>query len=398
MSTAKLSERMSRFSGSPTSALGVRITELRRLGKDIISLNVGEPDFGSPDYVKVAGIEAIINNFTKYTPTNGIYDLREAIVKKFKEDNNIEYSTDEVTVCVGAKHAVYNSLMVLCGEGDEVLIPIPCWVSYTEMTKLAGATPVMVPCKEDYTLDLDAIEKAITPNTKAIVICTPNNPTGIVYSEESLRALASLAIEHDFFIIIDEIYEKIIYNGHKHFSVASISKDVRDHTVTINGFSKAYAMTGWRLGYVGARKDIIKAIMSFQSQVTSSCCAISQKAGVAALSGPQADTENMVEEFRKRKDYIYTRINEIEGLACPDPQGAFYVLVDVSYYIGKKYDQYIISDSGVLCEYLLEKASVSVVPGEAYNIAGKIRISYANSMENIQKALDQIQAALALLE
>ena len=265
-----LAERMNKFSGSPTSALIAKVAELKRQGKDIISLNVGEPDFGTPDYIKVAGMKAIADNFTKYTPGNGILELRQEIVKKLREDNGVEYALNEVTTAVGAKQAIASAMMVLAGPGDEVLLPIPCWVSYTEMIRLAGATPVFVPVREDnYELDLDAIEKAITPRTKAIVICTPNNPTGAVYSEESLRKLAALAVEHDFFVVADEIYEKLVYDGAEHFSVASISQEVRDRTVTVNGFSKAYAMTGWRIGYAAARADVIKGIMAVQSQTTS---------------------------------------------------------------------------------------------------------------------------------
>ena len=240
-----LAERMKTLSGSPTSALIAKVAELKQQGKDIISFNVGEPDFGTPDYIKVAGIKAIAENFTKYTPGNGILELRQAIVKKLKEDNNIEYTIGEITTAVGAKQAISSAMMVIAGPGDEVLLPIPCWVSYTEMIKLAGATPVFVPVHEgDYMLDIDAIKAAITPRTKAIIICTPNNPTGAVYSEESLRQLAALAVEHDFFIVADEIYEKLVYGGAKHFSVASISREVRDHVITVNGFSKSYAMTG----------------------------------------------------------------------------------------------------------------------------------------------------------
>lgn len=240
-----LAERMSKFSGSPTSALIAKVAELKRQGKDIISLNVGEPDFGTPDYIKVAGMKAIADNFTKYTPGNGILELRQEIVKKLKQDNGIEYGLNEITTSVGAKQAIASAMMVIAGPGDEVILPIPCWVSYTEMIRLAGATPVFVPVRPDnYELDLKAIEDAITPRTKAIIICTPNNPTGAVYSEESLRKLAELAVKHDFFIVADEIYEKLVYDGAKHFSVASISQEVKERTVTVNGFSKAYAMTG----------------------------------------------------------------------------------------------------------------------------------------------------------
>lgn len=398
MSTT-LAERMSHFSGSPTSALIATVAELKRQGKNIISLNVGEPDFGTPDYIKVAGIKAIAENFTKYTPGNGILELRQEIVKKLKEDNGVEYALNEVTTAVGAKQAIASSLMVIAGPGDEVLLPIPCWVSYTEMIRLAGAEPVFVPVRSDnYELDLGAIEKAITPKTKAIVICTPNNPTGAVYSEKDLRRLAELAVEHDFFIVADEIYEKLVYDGAKHFSVASISKEVRDRTITVNGFSKAYAMTGWRIGYAAARPDVIKGIMAVQSQTTSATSAISQKAAVTALQGPQYDLHEMVAEFKRRKDYVVGRLNAMPGITCPDVKGAFYVYPDVSPYLGRSFGTRKIETAVDLCQYMLDEALISTVPGEAYNVPGKIRISYSNSMENLKEALDRMEKALSALE
>lgn len=394
-----LAERMNHFSGSPTSALIARVAELKRQGKDIISLNVGEPDFGTPDYIKVAGIKAIAENFTKYTPGNGILELRQEIARKLKEDNGVEYALNEITTAVGAKQAISSAMMVIAGPGDEVLLPIPCWVSYTEMIRLAGAAPVFVPVREDnYELDMDAIEKAITPRTKAIIICTPNNPTGAVYSEESLRRLAELAVEHDFFIVADEIYEKLVYDGAKHFSVASISKEVRDRTITVNGMSKAYAMTGWRVGYAAARADVIKGIIAVQSQTTSATSAISQKASVAALQGPQYDLQDMVAEFKRRKDYVVKRLNSIPGITCPDVKGAFYVYPDVQPYLGKAFGDRKIGTAVDLCEYLLDEALISTVPGEAYNVPGKIRISYSNSMENLEKALDRFEKALSELK
>ena len=394
-----LAERMSKFSGSPTSALIAKVAELKRQGKDIISLNVGEPDFGTPDYIKVAGMKAIADNFTKYTPGNGILELRQAIIKKLKEDNGLDYTVNEVTTAVGAKQAIASAMMVIAGPGDEVLLPIPCWVSYTEMIRLAGATPVFVPVRQDnYELDLDAIRAAITPRTKAIVICTPNNPTGAVYSEKSLRELADLAVKHDFFIVADEIYEKMVYDGAKHFSVASISREVWERTITVNGLSKAYAMTGWRIGYAAARADVIKGIMAVQSQTTSATSAISQKAALAALQGSQHDMQVMVEEFKRRKDYVVQRLNAIEGITCPDVKGAFYVYPDVQPYLGKRFGDKMIENAVDLCQYLLDEALISTVPGEAYNVPGKIRISYSNSMENLEKALDRLEHALAQLK
>lgn len=397
MATKELSKRMGRFSGSPTSALQVRVSELKRQGKNIISLSVGEPDFDTPNYIKVGGIKAIADGFTKYTPGNGIFELREAIANKLRTENKIDCTPDNICVCVGAKQAVYSSLMVLCDSGDEVIIPTPCWVSYTEMVKLSGADPVLVPCKDDFDLDLEAIQRAITPRTRAIIICTPNNPTGKVYSRETLSKLGALAVEHDFFIVTDEIYEKLVYDGNEHFSIASLSDEIAKRTVTINGFSKSYAMTGWRIGYVEARKDIIKGIMSFQSQVTSSNCSISQKAALTAITGPQDDLAVMVKEFCGRKNYIFDRVNKIPGLSCPEPQGAFYVLVDVQAYLGKGYQEWTIRNAVDLCEYLLVTQLVASVPGEAYQLPGKIRFAYATSMEDLQTAFDRIEDALSKL-
>lgn len=395
-----LAKRMGRFSGSPTSALIARVAELRGEGKDIISLNVGEPDFGTPDYIKVAGIKAITDNFTKYTPGAGILDLRKAIVKKLKEENGLTYTVNEVCVTVGAKQAVFNAVMATSEAGDEVILPIPCWVSYSEMVRLAGAEPVFVPVKEDegFALDLEAIERAITPRTRAIIICTPNNPSGAVYSEESLRRLAELACKHNFYIIADEIYEKLIYDGEKHFSIASISQEVWERTITINGFSKAYAMTGWRIGYAASSREVIKAMSNIQSQTTSATSAISQKAAVAALIGPQYDLDGMVAEFARRKDYVVSRLNAMPGVHCASPKGAFYLLPDISSYFGRSCDGVRIDNAIDLANFLLEKALIALVPGEAFNTTGKVRISYSNSMENLKEALDRMEAALALLK
>jgi aspartate aminotransferase len=395
-----LAERMSHFSGSPTSALIAKVAELRAQGQNIISLNVGEPDFGTPDNIKCGAIKAIVDNFTKYTAGNGIIELRKLIAKKLKEDNNLEYTTDEICATVGAKQAIFNSVMAIAGPGDEVILPIPCWVSYTEMIKFAGAKPVFVPVSEEngYDLDVDAIAKAITPNTRGIIICTPNNPSGAVYSEETLRKLAALAVEHDFYIIADEIYEKLIYDGEKHFSIGSISKEVWEHTITVNGFSKAYAMTGWRLGYVASTKEVIDGIKKIQSQTTSATSAISQKAGVAALSGPQHDLEVMVAEFDKRRKYMLQRLAEMPGVSCTTPKGAFYLLPDFSCYFGKKYQGKEIKNAIDFANTLLAAELVALVPGEAFNIPGKVRMSYSNSLENLGAAMDRIQKFVSELQ
>lgn len=398
MSTT-LAERMGKFSGSPTSAIIARVAELKREGRDIISLNVGEPDFPTPANIKMAGVKAIADDFTRYTPGSGVLELREQIARKLREENGIEYTPAEITVAVGAKQALASVMMVIAGPGDEVLLPVPCWVSYTEMIRLAGAEPVFVDVRPDnFELDLAAIERAITPRTKAIIVCSPNNPTGAVYSEADLRALADLAEKHDFFIVADEIYEKLIYDGAKHFSVASISRSVRDRTITINGFSKAYAMTGWRLGYAAARADVIKGVVSVQSQTTSSPCSVAQIAGVEALAGPQGDMLMMVGEFERRRNFIVKALRDMPGVRCADVRGAFYVFPDMSSFVGKSAGKWKIDSTKTLCEYLLDEALVSTVPGEAFNMEGKVRMSYANSMANLEEAMRRVAGALAALK
>lgn len=395
-----LAERMKNFAASPTVALVTKVAELKAAGKDIVSLNVGEPDFDTPAYIKAAAQNAMDQGFTKYTAVQGIAELREAIAKKLNEDNGIAYKASEISVAAGAKQAIFNSLMAIVSPEDEVILPIPCWVSYTELIKIAGGKPVFVPVDEanGFDLDIEAIEKAIAPKTKGIIICTPNNPTGAVYKEESLRKLAALAVEHDFYIIADEIYEKLIYDGEKHFSLASISEEVKNQVLTINGFSKAYAMTGWRLGYVAANAEVIGAVNKIQSQTTSSVNSIAQKAGVEAILGPQKDMQDMVAEFAKRREYVMNRLNAIEGITCVNPKGAFYVLPDVSKCYGKAINGQVINSDVDFANLLLSEKLVALVPGEAFYAPGKVRISYSNSLANLKKAMDRIEEFVAELK
>ena len=391
-----LAERMNTFSGSPTSALIAKVAELRAEGKDIISLNVGEPDFGTPDYIKCGAIKAIVDNFSKYTAGNGIIELRRLISKKLHEDNNLEYTTDEICATVGAKQAIFNSIMALVDPGDEVLLPVPCWVSYTEMIKFAGAKPVFVDVEaETFDLDIEALEKAVTTKTKAIVICTPNNPTGAVYSEGTLRKLADLACKYDFYIITDEIYEKLIYDDAKHFSIASISKDVWNRTLTVNGFSKAYAMTGWRIGFIAGPEWLVKACNKLQGQYTSGPCSVSQKAAEAAYTGTQAPVEEMRKAFERRRDLIVKLAKEVPGFEVNVPQGAFYLFPKCDSFFGKSVGDRKIGDSDDLAMYLLEVAHVACVGGASFGTPECIRMSYATSDENIVEAIRRIKAALA---
>lgn len=393
-----ISDRMKNFAASPTTMLVAKVAELKAAGRDIVSLNVGEPDFDTPAYIKEAAAAAMDAGFTKYTAVAGIVELREAIAQKLQKDNGIAYKANEISVATGAKQALFNALMAIVTPGDEVLLPIPCWVSYTEMIKIAGGVPVFVNVSQTNELDIEAIKAAITPKTKGIIICSPNNPSGAVYKEETLRALAALALEHDFYVIADEIYEKLIYDGEKHFSIASISPEVKKHTITINGYSKAYAMTGWRLGYAAANAEVIGAINKIQSQTTSSVNSIAQKAGIAALVGPQADMEAMVVEFAKRRIYVMERLNAIQGITCVNPKGAFYVLPDVSACFGKSYNGQVIKDDSDFASLLLTEKQVALVPGVAFYAPGKVRMSYSNSMENLKKAMDRIEEFVNALE
>lgn len=395
-----LAKRMANFSGSATTAVTEKVVELRAAGKNIISLNVGEPDFNTPENIKQAGIQAVVDNQTRYGASNGLLDLRKEIVKKLKEDNGLSYTTEQICVTVGAKQALFNAFMAIADAGDEVIVPVPCWVSYTELIKLANAKPVLVPLDKEqgYALDLAAIEKAITPNTRAIVICTPNNPTGAVYSEKQLRKLAELAVKHDFYIIADEIYEKLIYEGEKHFSIGSISQEVWEHTITINGFSKAYAMTGWRLGYIAANDEVSGAIKKLQSQTTTSMPPMVQLAGLEALVGDQSFIPAMNAEFDKRRKYIIERLLAMPGITCPVPKGAFYALPNVSAHFGKKYKGQAIYNAIDFATLLLEAGQVATVPGEAFFIPGTIRMAYANSLENLATAMDRLEAFIKELE
>lgn len=396
----KLSKRIKNITPSATLELTGKVAEMRRSGIEVIAFNVGEPDFGTPANIGEAAKAAIDANKTKYTAVPGILELREAIAKKLHDDNDLTYTPAEICVGVGAKQPLMNTMMVLCDEGDEVILPSPCWVSYVEMIKLAGGVPVIVPSREEdgFALDLDAIEKAVTDRTVAILINTPNNPTGAVYSEESLRALAALALRHDLTVISDEVYEKLIYGGEKHFSIASVSPEMREHTVTINGFSKAYAMTGWRVGYAAGPLPFIKGMTALMGHATSNTCSIAQYAALEAVTGPQESVEIMRREFDRRGWFLTERLNRMDGVSCVAAKGAFYLMPNVSSYYGKKTpDGRVIADSFALATYLLEDAHIAVVPGGAFEAPDNLRISYSNSMEALEKGMDWMEASLKKL-
>lgn len=388
-----LAERMQTFSASPTSAVLAKVAALREAGRDIISLNVGEPDFGTPDYIKCAAVRAIMEDFTKYTAGEGIALLRRRIAEKLAAENGAPYAPEEICVTAGAKMAIFSAVMAIAGAGDEVVIPTPSWVSYSDIVKFAGARPISVPLSAEtgYALDTEKIAAAVTERTRAVILCTPNNPTGAVYSEEALRRLAALAEERDFYIISDEIYEKLIYDGAKHFSVASVSPAVRARTITVNGFSKAYAMTGWRIGYAAANAEIIGAVKKIQSQTVSSVTSISQMAAAAALAGPQHDLAEMTAAFDARRRYMTERLSNMPGITVPVPKGAFYLLPDISAYLRRKWQGRTLETSAQFAEALLEAAGVAVVPGEAFGSSGTVRMSYSNSMEALGEAMDRLE-------
>ena len=392
-----VSERIKNMTPSATSTLGGKIAEMKTAGIDIAAFNLGEPDFPTPDKVVKACTKAMEEGKTKYIAIGGILQLREAITRKLKKDNNLSYTANQICVSTGAKQAVFNAVMAVCNPGDEIIIPTPCWVSYVEMAKLAGAVPVLVPTDDQFHLITEEIEKAITNKTKAIIINTPNNPTGAVYSEESLKELAALAIKNDFYVIADEVYEKLVYNDVKHVSIASLSEEMYKRTIVINGLSKSYSMTGWRVGYAAGPEDIIKGMTSLQGHVTTSSTTFIQWASIDALEKCEEEVENMRKEFLKRRDFMYERLNKIPGMQCPKPEGAFYLMPDVTYYFGKSYKDWKIESAADLCNYLLEEARVAVVPGNAFEAPKTIRFAYSVSIETIAAGMDRMEEALKKL-
>ena len=396
------SKRANNVSPSVTVELNARVAQMIRDGIDIIKMNIGEPDFNTPDNIKDVAKRAIDNNFTRYTPTPGIPDLIQVIIEKLKKDNNLEYASNEICVTTGAKQALYEAVLTLVGEGDEVIVPTPCWVSYEDMIKLAGGVPVTVPTIEKgekrFHLDLDRIEKAITSRTTAIMINTPNNPTGVVYTKEELEGLAEICVRYDIWVISDEVYEKLIYEDAVHISLASISKEAWSRTVTINGCSKTYAMTGWRLGYAAAPASFMKKMRGRLGHITSGVNAISQNAAVEAIGGPQESVTKMKNEFDRRRIMMYKKLCDIPGITLVSAEGAFYLLPDVSSYFGKTWEKGVIHDSCDMAEYLLEKAKVAVVPGDGFRAPGCLRLSYSNSYEKLSEGIERIEKALKELK
>ena len=392
-----LSKRAASLKPSPTLAISAKEKALKAQGIDIAGFGAGEPDFDTPEHIKKAAIDAINGGFTKYTPAAGMEQLKDAVIEKFKRDNGLEYKRDEIIISCGGKHSLFNLFQSLFGEGDEVLIPAPYWVSYPPMVELAGATPVIMDTseKEDYQITEAMLRKYITLRTKAIILNYPSNPVGSVYYRENLELIGKYAAEHNFFIVSDEIYEKLVYDDYKHVSIASMDKAFRDRTIVCHGVSKTYAMTGWRIGFAAGPKDIIQAMSNIQSQSTSNPTSISQMASIAALNGPQDCIADMLVEFKKRKDFLVEGFRSIDGVTCYDPRGAFYVFPNFSAFMKKRYKGRPVKTSAGLTEILLEEFHTAVVPGIEFGKEGYLRLSFATSMEIIQKGLDRIKKAAA---
>lgn len=391
-----LSSRVNRLAGSSALAIHYRLKELLRQGRDVISLAVGEPDFETPAHIKKAGIEAIEQGWTKYSVTPGIPELKEAICFLLKERYGLEYEPGNVIVTVGAKQAVINAMMALLEPGDEVLIPIPAWFSYPEQARLLDTIPVLVPTlkEEGFQLKADALAEKITSKTKLLILNTPNNPTGAVVAETELAKVADLAVKHNFYIVSDEIYCEIIFDNQKSVSIATLSKEVKDLTITINGFSKAYAMTGWRVGYAAGPKHIIDAMGAIQLHFTSGTNTMAQRAAVTAVHGPQECLDEMLKEYESRRHLMVERLNKIEGISCLLPQGTFYAFPDISRMFGHHFRGVKIEDSLGFGNYLLESEGVGVVPGKAFEGEGHIRLSFACDSETINDGCDRIERAL----
>ncbi|AEB10248.1 pyridoxal phosphate-dependent aminotransferase [Desulfobacca acetoxidans] len=394
-----LTQRISQIKPSPTLAIDAKAKSMLAQGIDIVNFGIGEPDFETPENIKEAAIKAIRDGFTRYTPAGGVLALKEAIVEKFKRDNDLDYRPEEIIVSCGGKHALYNLFQVLFEKGDEVIVPSPYWVSYPPMVMLAEATPVIVPTPEanGFKLTPEVLRAHITPRTKGLILNSPSNPTGSVYTRSELAALAEVILDHKLFVVSDDIYEKILFDGLEFFNLAQLDPELKKLVFVLNGVSKTYAMTGWRIGYLAGDARVIKAVTNLQSQSTSNPCSIAQKAALEAINGPQDAVAAMVQEFAWRRDDILTRVARIPGLKCVKPGGAFYVFPNFSYYYNKIKPDGQGSYSDPLADFLLEEAHVALVAGIGFGEDACLRFSYATSRERIATGLARIEAALQKL-
>ncbi len=396
----KLSNNVQQLSPSLTLKISAKAKAMKKDGIPVIDFSVGEPDFFTPDNVKVAGIQAITENFTRYTQSDGIPELKQAIINRLKIDDNLDYTAKEIIVSTGAKTSIYLALAATVDPGDEVIVPAPYWVSYPEQVKLLGAAPIFVAMKEsdNFLLTADSLKKAITSRTKAILLNNPSNPTGSAYTEAQLKPVLEVAHRHGLFVIADEIYSKITYPGYQFKRVVTVMPEIRNNTVIIDGASKAYSMTGWRIGYTAGPEEIIAAMKRIQDHLTSNPVSISQKAALEAFQGDQSFLENRNREFQTRRDYLLREFRSIPGFKTNVPQGAFYLFPNVSALYKKSFKGKPITSSLELCDYLLEQAHVALVPGEGFGSPDNIRISFATSMDNIQEGVKRIAKAVAALD
>lgn len=396
MKSGVISSIISKISPSATIAVAAKVDELKSKGFKIISFATGEPDFDTSENIKEAADQAMKVGFTKYTAVAGIKELREAICIKLKRDNHLECIPSQIIVSNGAKQALYNAFMTICEQGDEVLLPTPCYVTFPEQIKLAGATPIYVPTKEEnnFRITLEELKAKYTPQTKVFVLNSPNNPSGSMCNEDDLKQIANFLVDKGIWVITDEIYENIIYDEAKHISIASLNQETKDITITVNGLSKSYAMTGWRVGYAAGPEEIISAMIKLQGHVTSNINSIAQKGAIEALTGPQEMIETMRKEYARRRNYVVKKLNSIRGISCNSPDGAFYVFPNISKLYGASLRDIIINNGMDVVNYILEEAHVAVVPGEAFKYPNHIRLSFAISMENIKEGLNRIEAAI----
>ena len=382
---------------STTLAIDTLYKKMKAEGIDVIGFGAGEPDFDTPEAIKEAGIAAIRGNQTRYTPTPGIMDLRQAVCKRLKEDCGLDYEPTQIVAASGAKHSLYIALRCLVNPGDEVILPAPFWVSYQEMIQMVGGTPVILPTGEETGFKMTAaqLEAAITPNTKALILNNPSNPTGMMYTEAELRAIAEVCVKHDLYVIADEIYYKLVYDGAQFVSFASLGEEIKERTVLINGVSKSYAMTGWRIGYAAANAQLAKVMSNYLSHSTSAPSSIAQWAAVEALTGDQSSIAAMRDAFQQRRDYLVERMNSIDGVSCIKPEGAFYVMVSVEKLVGRTIRGVTITDGDAFADVFLKEGLVAVVPCSGFGAPNYVRWSYATSMENIKEGLDRLERLLA---
>jgi len=394
-----LADRMKLIKPSPTLAVSAKAKAMKAQGIDVIDFGAGEPDFDTPEFIKQAAIKALNAGFTKYTAAGGIDELKDAVVKKLQAENGLAYERSQVLISCGAKHSLYNLFQAVLNPGDEIVIPAPYWVSYPDMALLAGAKPVFVFAAEEkgFKISPEHLHQVLTPKTKLVVINSPSNPTGAAYTGPELKALAKVMEDRDLYVVSDECYEKMVFGGYRHVSIAAESPKLKEKTIVVNAVSKTFSMTGWRIGYAAGPKDVIAAMTNLQSQSTSNPTSFAQKGALAALTGPLDEVHKMVAEFEKRRDFTVATLRSMPKVTCYNPEGAFYVLPGFHAYMGKQWKGGAISDDLELCRFLLEEMKVAAVPGSAFGAPGHIRLSYATSMKNLEEGLKRIREGLARL-